>query len=316
MSQNRMTDYRNAHHWMEIPKTIDHPVDIFYLYPTAYFKTGRAPLICDVDHPAMRARATEHLAYKGSAFQTVGNYFVPFYRQACIECLLSDDQTIFGEFIDKTCTDIQNAFTYYMENLNGGRPFILAGHSQGALLGGMLLSTTFRQHPEYLDQMVAAYIIGFGITPEYLTANPHLHFAQGARDTGVIISYNTEAPGVTGQNITLPKGSIAINPITWSRSTDYAPACLSQGSHLVLRDSAGRLLSVTDRPHYADAQIDPDRGVVLCTTADVADFRIVGAEHFFPEGVLHNGDYSLYYYDLRKNAQDRVTAWFEKGGLG
>ena len=37
-------------------------------------------------------------------------------------------------------------------------------------------------------QAAAAYIIGFSITSDYLAANPHLRFARGESDAGVIIS--------------------------------------------------------------------------------------------------------------------------------
>ncbi len=215
MIRQTPTDYRNLNNWMEIPRHLDYKVDIFYLYPTAYFKSAASPMICSVNHQAMRDRATDHLTHKGSAFRTVGNYFVPFYRQAAIQCLLSEKEEDTQDFFDQTVTDVCTAFDYYLKNLNGGRPFILAGHSQGSILLSILLATTFKKHPHYLHQLVAAYIIGYGITPKYLADNPHLSFATGATDTGVIISYNTEAPGVKGENITLPAGSMAINPISW-----------------------------------------------------------------------------------------------------
>jgi hypothetical protein len=303
------TDYRNIDNWMLLPKHLDHPVDVFYVYPTAYFPNGEGPLICRVDDPAVRERATEHVTYKGSAFMTVGDYYVPFYRQACVECLISDDREDFAQFTETSLADIQDAFLYYMANLNNGRPFILAGHSQGSILLSMLLATTFKDHPEFCEQLVAAYIVGFGITREYLDANPLLRFAEGRADTGVIVSYNTEAPGVTARNITLPEGAICINPISWTRSEAPASARQSLGSSIVIRDSAGRLESVRNAPHYADAAIDAKRGVVVCSTADPDLFRIIGGEAFFARGILHNGDYSLYYYDIRQNAQDRVDAF-------
>ncbi len=43
-------------------------------------------------------------------------------------------------------------------------------------------------------------------------------FAKGAKDIGVIISYNTEAPQVAGKNPVVLPGAMAINPITWTRA--------------------------------------------------------------------------------------------------
>jgi hypothetical protein len=50
-----------------------------------------------------------------------------------------------------------------------------------------LLSGYLKQHPAVYRRMVAAYVIGDGVTRTYLAANPQLKFATGAGDTGVIV---------------------------------------------------------------------------------------------------------------------------------
>ena len=89
---------------------------------------------------------------------------------------------------------------YYFENYNNGKPFILAGHSQGSQILTMILSDYMKEHPEHYKNMIAAYVIGYSVTDKYLAANPHLKFAEGADDTGVIISYNTEGPANKDQH--------------------------------------------------------------------------------------------------------------------
>ena len=74
--------------------------------------------------------------------------------------------------------DVFAALDYYFENLNDGRPFILAGHSQGSAIQSLVLAEYMKAHPEYLERMVAAYVIGYSITGDYLKANPHLKFAE------------------------------------------------------------------------------------------------------------------------------------------
>jgi hypothetical protein len=69
-------------------------------------------------------------------------------------------------------SDAVSAFKYYLEHLNGGRPFILAGHSQGPNLIANILSGYMRQNPTLYKRMVAAYVIGFSITGDYLSENP------------------------------------------------------------------------------------------------------------------------------------------------
>lgn len=313
MKKWKTTDYKNLNNWMLCPQKVDFPVDIFYVYPTAYFpKSLDDPMVCSINNESMRRRAMANVRNKGSAFITIGNYFVPYYQQACIQCLNSKNSDDTAQFISGPFMDIVQAFTLYMNRYNQGRPFILAGHSQGSVILSLLLSTIFATCPEYMKKLVVAYVIGYGITEKYLNQNPHLKFAEGELDTGVIVSYNTEAPGMMVDNIVVGNGTIAINPITWTRSEEYASSDKSLGSHIVRMNPRNHSTEIIDLSHYADAKIDARRGVVICSTADPDDFRIEGGETFFPRGILHNGDYSLYYNDLRENAAKRVKAYFEK----
>jgi hypothetical protein len=154
-------------------------------------------------------------------------------------------------------------------------------------------------------RMIAAYVVGQSITPEYLADNPHLKYATGPDDTGVIVSWNTEAPVVNGTNpVTLP-GGIAINPITWTTGEAPAAAAQSLGS-IELNPQTGmpeldadgqikRMMGV------ADARVDQKRGVVICSTVDPADYA-----SGFPKGVYHAFDYPFYFFDVRANAANRI----------
>jgi hypothetical protein len=42
--------------------------------------------------------------------------------------------------------------------------------------------------------MIAAYVVGLSTTLDYLHWNPHLMFAEGPDDTGVLASWKTEPP--------------------------------------------------------------------------------------------------------------------------
>lgn len=306
------TDYRREENWLCCPhQALSYPADVFYLCPTGYIKTPKGPMTCTVDNRGMRLRLQEHLEHCASAFATAGNFFAPYYRQASVECLLNLQGDHLQAFADGPVTDILNAFHYYIRHFNQGRPFILAGHSQGSILMQAILSDYFKTYPEVQKRMIAAYCIGFSVTEDFMTKNPHLSFAEGRRDTGCIISFNTEAPGYEGPNITLLPNALVINPISWTRDESLAPASQSLGSHLVIRDAYGRITRVEDRLYYANARLDLARGVVVCSTADPALLKIYGLESFFDPKVLHAGDYALYYYDLRKNAEDRVDAWFK-----
>jgi hypothetical protein len=99
------------------------------------------------------------------------------------------------------------AFDYYIRHFNNSRPFFLVGHSQGATILSNLLAGYMKEHPDVYSRMIAAYVIGQPITDEYLARNHHLKFAEGPDDTGVIVSWNTEAPEIGGTPPAFENGS-------------------------------------------------------------------------------------------------------------
>ena len=220
----KAVDYSDEDNWMYLSEATK-DVDCFYVYPTEYVDDSEgAPIHAAIDEPAMRLPAMRTSLVQATAFEDVANVYAPFYRQCNMAALakmsMEDREAAFNS-VPKT--DVFAALDYYFEHLNGGRPFILAGHSQGSIMQSFVLAEYMKAHPEYLKRMIAAYVIGFSITEDYLKDNPHLKFAEGADDTGVIISYNTEAAGNTNNIVVMP-GAISINPINWKRDETYASA--------------------------------------------------------------------------------------------
>jgi len=244
---------------------------------------------------------------QATAFETAGNIYAPYYRQDDAAYALS----LSSEDLDKLVggipkTDAIAAFDYYIKNFNNGRPFILAGHSQGSNVMVYLLSEYMKEHPEVYARMIAAYVIGYSVTGEYLAKNPHLKFAEGPNDTGVIISYNTEAPNVVANPMVLP-GAIAINPITWTREETLATAAQNLGSIVI---STEREILSNNAKDFADARVDKARGVVICSTVDVQKFA--PGNPVFGRGVFHSFDIPFYYYNLRENAENRTKVFLNQ----
>lgn len=182
-------DYSDRSNWMRQPEATK-AVDCFYVYPTEYIDDSEgAPTFADINEKTMREPAEETYIMQATAYEESANVFTPFYRQvnlvAVSNMTYEELDTAFDSIPKK---DIFSALDYYFENLNGGRPFFLAGHSQGSVIQSKVLAEYMKAHPEYLNRMIAAYMIGYSITKDYLKANPHLKFAEGADDTGVIIS--------------------------------------------------------------------------------------------------------------------------------
>ena len=309
-------NFANSSNWLALPTKTTKKVDVFYLSDTSYKKAdASAPDIGPIDDPQMQALAKADFSNTATAFETVANIYAPYNRQvdATYKSTLPLDQQASLEAGIPT-SDAVSAFEYYLKYLNNGRPFILAGHSQGSNLLANMLSGYMKKNPKLYKRMVAAYVIGYSITSDYLAQNPQLKFAEGPSDTGVIISYNTEAPVLDGTNpVTMP-GGIAINPITWTTSEEPASAEQNLGgisidpeTHYAVVDSSGNPVKVQ---HYADAQVNKARGVVICSTADPS--QLAPGNSAIVAGIYHPYDYPFYYFDIRANAANRVAHYLSK----
>jgi len=296
-------DYADPDNWLAQASSIDFATDVFYLFPTTYAMTAGGSSYAPIDDSQMRKGARYVYDVQATAMAGDANMFAPFYRQVDANAVMGQPTYELQDaaFAAVPTVDVTAAFDYYITHLNGGRPFILYGHSQGAVMTRNLLSGYLKDHPDVYARMIAAYPIGFAITEDYLAANPHLRFAEGAADTGVVISWNTEAPGVTVPNPLVRPGAISINPITWTRGEELAPASASLGSWLP--DASGKFVKVMD---YASAQVDLKRGVVVASEPAVVPD--VGSG-MWPDGVLHSFDIPFYYFNLRQNAKDRAEAF-------
>lgn len=317
-------DYSKSENWLSLPAKTDltHNVDVFYVYPTEYFATTpEDPLIGPINDPGMVTGAKSAFQKQATAFETIGNIYAPYYRQADAIRVLSlpTIEDVYGVISGIPASDVTAAFDYYIQNYNNGRPFILASHSQGSTVVALLLQDYMKHHPLVYRRMIAAYAIGWTFNQDYFDQNPHLKFANGPDDTGVIISYNTQGPVFTGKNPVVFPGAMAINPITWTIGGELASAAQNLGS-LRLNASGDVIIPVqADVKNFADAQIthidadtskvDPSSNtvVVLCSTVNPAK---IDSKPF--NGFYHNFDYPFYYEDIRVNAANRTARFMSE----
>lgn len=293
------TDYSDPAHWYMLPEA-EKAVDTFFIYPTLYDEEDGNDYAA-LDEEQVLSKIDGMYEGQASVFADSTNVFIPFYRQANMNI-----EAEAGEAGDMTTclmsyprTDIFAALDYYFENYNDGRPFIIAGHSQGAALTKIALKEYFKDHPDYYERMVAAYVIGFSVTEKELSENPHLKFAEGADDVGVIVSWNTEGEGnKDAYNLVVQKGGISINPLNWKRDETPAGAEENLGSYLQ-NDDTGEY-EICDVG--ADATVDTERGVVISH----ADYDYIGLTDIFGPASYHNGDYSLFYENLKENVALRT----------
>ncbi|MBK5245330.1 MAG: DUF3089 domain-containing protein [Eubacteriaceae bacterium] len=308
------TDYSQTAHWLNLPTENNKAVDVFYLCPSAWAKVNATdPIVCDIDNPVMLQQSKLAYDRQATAFSDTANIYAPFYRQddagSTLAMSVGEQQDIVKGI---PLTDAMAAFDYYIKNYNNDRPFILASHSQGSNVMIYILSEYMKEHPEVNDRMIAAYVIGYSVTDDYLSQNPHLKFATGAGDTGVIISYNTQAPTIEGTDGVVTPGAKAINPISWTTDETIAPASDNLGSiqlnpdGTVVKNPDGTFLVVKN---FADAQVDTAKGVIICSTADVA--TLAPGNAMFGKGVFHTFDFPFYYFDLQANAALRTQNYLK-----
>jgi len=315
-SQSQTPDYSNPANWLVLPssKASKKKVDVFFLYPTVYQQSSPSdPMVCAINNPQMQSGAKAAFSRTATAYSPVANIYAPYYQQAAISVLtlpLDQQQSIVG---GTPTTDALAAFDYYIKHYNKGRPFILAGHSQGSNIMINLMAQYMKKNLDVDKRMIASYVPGYSITPEYLSQNPELKFAQGPDDTGVIISFNTTSPAPQMADPVVLPGAMVINPITWTRSETPATAAQNLGG-IAVGSNGYAVLDANGNPqkvmNYADAQINTAKGTLICSTANPT--TLDPGNSLVAAGIYHNYDYPFYYFDIRANATARIAHYFAK----
>lgn len=322
-------DYSSVDAWAALPDKADNadfapvdtkypesqasaPADVFFVHPTTAVTAVNNWNIPIDDAAAVKD--LDNILFCASAFNSAAKIYAPRYREAAFYAFF-DDKTDSGiKAVELAYRDVERAFLYYINNYNHGRPFILAGHSQGSIHGSRLLQERIIGTP-LMDRMIAAYLIG-GTVPEDI---PGISPSRSATDTGVIIGWNTYTkdgdPSIfTNGLIGWIDGSykrmggrrlIQTNPLSWELNGPEVGPSLNPGSLSSSKDLAEMQLLV---PAVCGA--DASGEVLMIDKPKVGGFA-------FPElgdtpvlndryGDYHNFDYQLFYESIRKNAVDRV----------
>jgi len=298
-------DYSKDENWVDLEKDGQKSADLFFIYPTVAMETANEDGFASIEEMTDMAHVIR-LA-QTSAYEESCNVYMPFYRQAAMTLAdgCNKDNQAYLDLLygSKAYQDITAALDYYFEHYNNGKPFVLAGHSQGSAMLVDVLTHYMQDHKDYLERMVAAYAIGFAPSEDIFNETTGLKFATGEDDCNVVISFTTEGATASGKSILLPEKPMVINPLNWKTDDTYAPASLNKGCISV----APTFDSITEEDGKDDAQINLTRKTLICTTRGSDEFTV--SEEAFATESFHEKEYSMYYGNLKDNVRVRIEAY-------
>lgn len=274
----------------------DAPIDVIFLYPTTY--TGFSRDQKDWNASVTDAKTNKKtdngtIQYQASIFNGTGRVFSPRYRQAHLHVFYTKKDTVAARHaLEVAYSDIQEAFEYYMKHWNQGRPFIIAGHSQGGLHAMNLIRDRI-EGTSLESQLVAAYIVGWPVQADFYK---HFTPCQTPDQTDCFCSWRTWERNF-GRKFKTDQKTVCTNPLTWSTTPNsYAAKSLNKGG--VIRPFEKIY------PQITDAEVH--QGILLARKPKFKGSILFRRKNY------HVGDLNLYYLNVRENAQIRTKAFLRR----
>ncbi|MDO4957430.1 MAG: DUF3089 domain-containing protein [Bacteroidales bacterium] len=280
--------YADNNNWFDNGKDINPQLaDVFYILPTCVFdwtdSIGQMHHHASLTDEKQRAAMQPSYELADRIFADSANFFAPYYRHITMESWKTEDTV--AERFPMAMDDIRAAFKHYLKEWNNGRPFILAGFSQGAKC---VIELIKEMDEQTYSKFIAGYVCGYRVTQQDLQSKT-LKPAQSSTDTGVAIVYNTVTkpqginPIISGNN------QIIINPASWT--TDYLPHPLNDSISI---------------------QIDSINKVLIVQGIDEEKAFIPTLDWIFPKGNIHLQELTLYQEQLQKNVKQRINSFVKK----
>ena len=279
----------------------DSSVDVFFLHPTTYLdnslvsdppKDFISPLWnADVLNKAINIKTDNStILYQASIFNGAGRVFAPRYRQANYYAFFTKDTLNSIKAFELAYSDIKQAFSYYLEHYNQGRPIVIASHSQGTTHAKLLLKEFFDAKP-LGKQLIAAYLVGMPVEKKYFQTIP---LCTDSLQTGCYCSWRTLKEGYLTDYIKRETNDVVVsNPLSWDTSLVAVSRKMNEGSILlnfnkILKKTTGARIYKNvlwvNKPHFF-------------------------GNIFYKEKNYHIADYNLFYVNVRRNVNTRVKAY-------
>lgn len=311
-------DYARDEAWLALPSTKDDadvalpelpaadpalaPVDVFYVHPTTSIAAQwNTPADCAEVRAASVRGGT---LIQASVFNGCCAVYAPAYRQASGMAFVAPTPSG-NRAIALAYSDVAAAFEEFTRRTGGKRPFVVAGHSQGAVLAARLL----RERVAPFDtrrRLVAAYLVGAPLAESDLSG---LHACTRPEETGCVVTFNARGPHHVRDALEFgtqvpEEARLCVNPTLGAVSSEAVPrerhagAVFFDSAHPALLPAFASSRCTGGRLVVSDLQPLPNRdalsGVLLW---------VMGGENYHPI------EYQLFYGDLRKDAQRRIGAY-------
>ena len=134
-------------------------IDCFYVYPTI----SRDPGDNSDLRPGVEENAVASVQF--ARFASLCRTYAPVYRQTTLAALaraMASNVRRLAEPGEIAYRDVLDAWRYYLQHHNNGRPFVLIGHSQGTAHLSRLLASEIEGSPA-ASRMLSALLIGFNV---------------------------------------------------------------------------------------------------------------------------------------------------------
>lgn len=199
--------------------------DVFYLVSTWekdwVTESGAVCHYADTYNKTHRDRMTIEISKIADYMGKGNNFYSPFYRHLTIDVWVTRNEDYINECFKTAFSDVRRAFDTFLKKRDPNRPLVLAGFSQG---GKMVVELLKIMPEEVKEQLVAAYVIGYKVTPTDTLVTKNIRAAKGADDIGVTICYNSVSDIKYIQPVIASPCAFCINPVNWR--TDDTPATL------------------------------------------------------------------------------------------
>ncbi|MCW1401838.1 DUF3089 domain-containing protein [Novosphingobium sp. MW5] len=311
-------DYGRAANWSAaasaLPAGASKPakapkVDVFYIHPTTFRSPDGAINADPADAKANLWVDESAVARQASVFTGCCRVYAPRYRAATYNSF-ADPAKQKAAFA-LAYTDIERAFDHFLKVRGKGRPFIVAGHSQGAFHAATLLEKRIEGTP-LQKQMVAAYIVGINLSEgDFGRRFQHVRPCETPSQTGCVLQWEAILAGsdvttaatraqstFVGKYGDLPgKQTVCINPLTFDARRPTAPASAALGAVPGV-PGAGAI-----RPLLAGkVAARCEQGLLVVEVDPSLEMKPL------PGGSMHYHDFGLFWADIRADALRRSKA--------